>query len=377
MGSVRARPEALSRMSALKVTLVYPGDLDTRTGGYRYDKRMVEELNKLQARYGAENIASRSLQGDYPFPGEEQLEQANSVLARIDDGTVTLIDGLAYSVMPDVLKRHANRLKLVALIHHPLALETGLSPEQSQALKVLETQALSYAQHIITTSTLTAESLSEYRVRSDNVSAILPGTDMASPAQGSDSSTCRFLCVATLTPRKAHHVLLDALASLKHLDWDLNCVGSTERDDATYQALLAQRTKLGLDSRVHFSGELEDAGLTTCFNEADAFVLASYHEGYGMVLTEAIARALPIICTEGGAMAQTVPDGAGILVPSGNVVELSRALQRFLEDPNLRNQLSTQAALARTQLRSWESAAAELSAVLRSIDVASIKTLNA
>ena len=136
------------------VYLLVPGDINTRTGGYRYDKRILEGL-----RARGHQVELVSLEGNYPFPSASELEQADAQLAALPDQSLTVIDGLAFSVMPEQLARHAGRLKLVALIHHPLALETGISSVEALQLRHSETEALRFAQRVITTSQSTAESL--------------------------------------------------------------------------------------------------------------------------------------------------------------------------------------------------------------------------
>ena len=380
------------------LTFVYPGDLNTRTGGYRYDKRLIEELRAMGQAHvtGAENnggenvdegndngvIDSKanddgksesweveliSLQGDYPFPDDEQLKIAASQFTAIEDNAIVVVDGLAYSVMPTIIASQAHRLRLVALIHHPLALETGLNEMQMQALRTKETQALQHAVHVVTTSALTADSLADYAVPSHKISAIAPGTDSAPLAQGSANEVLNLLCVATLTQRKAHDVLLEALAKIKLLPWHLYCAGSTERDPQTYESLLAKRKTLALDQQVTFLGELDDKALEQQFLHADVFVLASYHEGYGMVLSEAIAHGLPIVCTDAGAMSQTVPEGAGMLVPAGDANALANALKSVISNTTQRAKLQSAARKARMHTRSWKQAAAEFSSLLQQL----------
>jgi len=341
------------------LAFVIPGDINTRTGGYRYDKKIVEGLKTHH--WQVELI---SLCGDYPFPTDSQLKKASQAFENIPTGTLTVVDGLAFGSMPGVLEKHSDRLHLIALVHHPLALETGLNSTQAAMLKSSEIAALKFARHIITTSQLTAESLEDYQVHSHRVTAIAPGTDKAPLAAHKDAPPWRLLCVATITARKGHEILLHALAQLNQQQWHLTCVGSTQRDTQTYQALQRTIRSLRLESKIIFAGEVGDAALERYYQQADLMVLASWHEGYGMVLDEAIARGLPIVCTSGGAMDQTVPEGAGIIVAPGNVDEFCSALALFMQNGSTRQNLRSAAQDARNRQRSWPVAIDEFCALL-------------
>lgn len=346
-------------MSQANAYFVFPGDINTRTGGYLYDKIIIDELSMA-----GWNISLVSLEGDYPFPDQQMRQSAADQLAAIPDNAIVIADGLAFSVLPEEFGEHHSRLKLIALIHHPLSLETGLTSEQSQLLKLSETQALRWAAHVITTSQHTAETLAEFGVGQDNITVVFPGTAQADVATGSQSEVFNLICVATINERKGHAVLVQALKHIEHLPWHLSCAGSRDRDPDTYNALVKQTEQLGLSDRIRYCGELNSDELEIEYQRADLFVLASYYEGYGMVLDEAIARALPIIATAGGAIADTVPAEAGILTPPGDSLELAHALQRFIESDEVRTSLKAGASDARSTLRSWADAADEFNSVL-------------
>ena len=152
-----------------------PGDIDLRTGGYTYDRRVLA----LLPRYG---VAAQHLPlpGGYPAPTPEDLAATARVLAQVPKEAVLLIDGLAYGAMPpDVIA--AARGPIVALVHHPLCLETGLSPERQAELRASETAALALARHVIVTSATTAGTLlTEFGVPADRITVAEPGTDAAS-----------------------------------------------------------------------------------------------------------------------------------------------------------------------------------------------------
>jgi glycosyltransferase involved in cell wall biosynthesis len=159
-------------------------------------------------------------------------------------------------------------------------------------------------------------------------------------------------------------MLLRALARLKRHRWHLTCVGSLDRSPATARAILAECGRLGLAGRVTFRGEVDDAALAACYRRADLFVLASFHEGYGMALAEALARGLPVVSTRAGAIPETVPATAGLLVGPGDVRGLSRALDRVLGETTLRALLAAGARRARRTLPSWDSSARGFAAEL-------------
>lgn len=85
-------------------------------------------------------------------------------------------------------------------------------------------------------------------------------------------------------------------------------------------------------------------------------MLASYYEGYGMVVTEALARGLPVITTTGGALADTLPAEAGLAVSPGDSRALAAALARWFEAPALRARLRGGARDARQRLGDWHAA---------------------
>jgi glycosyltransferase involved in cell wall biosynthesis len=276
-------------------------------------------------------------------------------------GGMPVIDGLALPAFADLVDRSSS---WIALIHHPLALETGLTAPEAAALDAIERRLVPLAARVIVTSQQTAADLAGYEFSQARIGVVLPGTAPAPLARGSGGPGLGLLCVASLTPRKGHLILLEALARLADLDWHLALVGSPEHDPQTAAAIRQAVSDLGLTGRVDLTGELDEAGLAPHYHRADLFVLASYHEGYGMALAEALARGLPIVSTTAGAIPGTVPAGAGILVEPGDPAALAGALGRIMNEPSLRAGLAAGAAAERARLPSWQDAAAAFAAEL-------------
>jgi glycosyltransferase involved in cell wall biosynthesis len=336
-----------------------PGSLERRTGGTIYDRRIVEGL-----RARGYDIDVAELSGSYPFPHDAARKEASDRLAAVPDGATVIIDGLAFGALPGLAQRERGRLNMIALVHHPLADETGLSGAQCAALKESEEEALEHARRVIVTSQFTRSRLASYRVPPERIRVVLPGTDPAALAERNLERDLVLLCPAALIPRKGHRDLLRALAPLAAIPWRLICAGKEDSDSACAADIRAMAADLGLASRVTFCGEVGADAMARLYAEADLLVLASQYEGYGMVVSEAIARGLPVVTTTGGALAYTLPEGAGLACDAGDVRAFSENLRRVLTDRMLYERLAMGARAARNTLPKWEDAASEFEAAL-------------
>jgi glycosyltransferase involved in cell wall biosynthesis len=262
--------------------------------------------------------------------------------------------------------RLALRRKLVALVHHPLALESGLTRAEAATFQIMERTALSAPGRVVTTSQTTARVLmSHYRVPERRLIVAPPGNDKLPSARGSGGAgPLALLAVGAVVPRKGYDVLIAALATLRELPWRLTIVGDRARDPATAQRVEADIARSGLADRVALAGAVPDERLDALYDGADLFVLPSRYEGYGMAFAAAIARGLPVIGTDAGAIPEAVPADAGILVPPDNVPALAAALYRLITDPRERGRLATAARAAAARLPTWAESAVLFSRAL-------------
>lgn len=336
-----------------RTAFAVPGDLATATGGYGYDRRIIAELQLL-----GWHVDVVSVGDGFPQPSAEQRAVA---LARFEDlpqGIPVVVDGLALGALPDAAESIARRAPLVALVHHPLALETGLSPADARKLFESECKALAAARSVIVTSRATAKRLNaDYDVSPERITVAPPGTDRAAPARGTSDGTLRLLSVGAIVPRKGFDVLIAALASIADLPWRLTIAGDLTRSPATAAKLEADIARHRLADRVDLLGAISPQQLCALYSSTDVFVLVSHFEGYGMAYAEAMAHGLPIIGTTGGAIVDTVPPTAGVLVEPGNVDALTLALQTVIENEEERRRLARGALAAAADLPTWESTA--------------------
>jgi glycosyltransferase involved in cell wall biosynthesis len=283
-------------------------------------------------------------------------EALAETLARIPDDDLVLLDGLVASPAPDVLVPEADRLRLVVLVHMPLGDER-------------ERAVLSAARAVLTTSEWSRRTLLHlYSLPGDRVHVAEPGVDPAALAPGTPTAGS-LLSVAAVIPGKGHDVLLDALEMLLAARWHCLCVGSLERDPGFAETLRRRVMENGLNGRVRFSGPLSEAALARSYRAADVLVLPSRGETYGMVVTEALARGLPVIAAEVGGVPEALGRGAdgtrpGLLVPPDDPRALRDALWAWLEDHDLRRRLRRAARERRASLSRWTTTTAAVADVL-------------
>ena len=340
-----------------------PGQLDRPTGGSRYDQRIIAGLRAVGMA-----ITVHALAGRYPGPDSKAQDTVEQTLRRIPAETTVIVDGLVLGGLPGPFTDQARRLRLIAVVHHPLADETGLSAARRQALLERERAALRAVRGVITTSAFTAERLRELGLGILPSQVVAPGCDPAPLAHGQPSDQPPLLlCVASLTPRKGHDVLIDALTQLRDLPWHCRLVGSTELAPDWAQEMRGRIRQNGLERRIDVAGALAAADLDAAYAGADLFVLPSHYEGYGMVITEAIARGLPVVTTNGGALPGTLPPQAGYAVPVADSDALATALGQLLRDPAQRDALARGARRARQRLTDWPAASRRFAAALAEI----------
>jgi glycosyltransferase involved in cell wall biosynthesis len=358
------------------VVVVVPGRLDVRTGGSIYDRRIVEGLR--QRGWCVEVL---ELDASFPYPTPAALAEAERAFAVVRTGTIVIVDGLALGAMPDLITREASRLRIVGLVHLPLAAAVGLDRDTAVCFETAERRALGAAALVVVTGQATLELIARYELPRDRVVVVEPGTDAAPLARGSGgdrlAGTSRaggappleFLSVATVHPGKGHDLLLTALGALRCRAWRLTCAGSLTRHPAAADRVRTMVTDLGFEERVSLVGDLDRPALGACYEAADVFVLATRQETYGMAVADALACGLPVVATRTGAIPELVGDGAGLLVPVGDTPALVDALTRVLDDAELRARLAVGARRVRQRLATWDDTSEHMSAALDSLIV--------
>lgn len=343
------------------LTFALPGDITTLTGGYIYDRRMVQGLRD-QGRH----VDVLALPDSFPTPSDSDMRQALDALQALPADRPVIIDGLAFGAL-DPQGVAAIRAPIVAMIHHPLAQESALPADLADHLWRTERANLAHARHVMVPSPHTRDMLIDrYDVPADRITVARPGTDCPEqPATTQDPPL--ILSVGILHPRKGHDVLIAALAALADLDWQAVIVGNPW-DAAHVADLQAQIAASGLDGQLELAGRVEADRLADLYRKASIFALATRYEGYGIVFDEALSHGLPIVSTRAGAVPGTVPADAGLLVAPDDAPALAQALRRMLTDPAERAARAAAAARAGAALPGWSDTARVAGGVLDALD---------
>jgi glycosyltransferase involved in cell wall biosynthesis len=330
---------------------VLPGGIDdpaAPSGGNRYDRIVLSLLDRA--------VHEIAVPGSWPRPAAAARAALARALAEIPDAAAVLIDGLVGCGVPEILEPHASRLRLIVLVHLPLGDETGLPAAEAAALTALERSALHLASAVVATSRPAAEHLAGMHGLC-GVYIVEPGVEPA-PLAAPSRTGGRLLCVASVTPRKGQDLLVRVLQEdLADLAWECTFVGALIRP-------VPHR-----DPRIRFTGPRTGTGLDESYAAADLFVLASRAETYGMVVTEALARGLPVIATEVGGVPEALGHAAGggrpgLLVPPDDPAALAAALRSWLTDADRRERWRSRARQRRATLPNWAAAAHALDDVV-------------
>ncbi len=340
----------------MQAVFAIPGDMHRKTGGFIYEATVLRALNDLGC-----PTANLQLPDSFPQPTEADMRTTLQALDAVPVDQPIILDGLVFGAI-DPAGLAKIRAPVIAMIHHPLGLESGIAPQLAAHLRANEAAALKHASQIVVPSPHTARTLvHQFGADADKITVAPPGFEPIETRR-TPAHPPLILSVGLLARRKGHDILLNALAAIKDLPWQAEIIG--KRHDVTVaDQLLHQCDDLGLSDRVTFLGEVPQAQMTERFRAASIFALATRYEGYGMVLGEAMQHGLPIVTCRTGAVPDTVGDAA-LLVPPDASHSFANALRRLLVNTDTATTISLRAMRRGRALPLWRDTAGIISDVI-------------
>ncbi|WP_062225636.1 glycosyltransferase family 4 protein [Aureimonas frigidaquae] len=341
-----------------------PGELEQKTGGYIYEHRLLMGLRKLG--HAVDHIV---LSAGFPTPDARAMVEAVEAMRKVPPDMPLIVDGLVFGAVDPAGLRQV-QAPVIAMLHHPLGLETGLAPKLAETLLATEAENLQRADHVVCTSAHTARLLQDrFAVAPARITVAIPGFPPVPAPVAAKAEPPLILSVGLMAERKGHDVLLQALSTITDLPWQGVIVGKVH-DAGVADGLKRLAADLGLSGRVRFAGLVSDGELASLYAQATLFALASRYEGYGMAFAEALRNGLPVVACHTGAVPDTVPSGAGLLGPVDDVAAFAANLRRLLVDPVLFHALSDGARSVGDSLPDLDSPARIMSGVIERLHAA-------
>lgn len=363
----------------MHVRFLVPANIRYNSGGNVYNARLTEWLRTLGA-----DVEVIAVEGSWPESDVEERRRLASFLsarppaAAVVSGTVTVVDGLIACGAPD-------ELEAAAAAGHPAWILLHMA---SPSHPIGERRALQSAAGVICTSPSVADNVNKYHGLS-GARVALPGTDPAPLAEGSQPP--HVIAVAALLPNKCQLLIVKSLARLKDLPWTASLVGVLDGDPAYAQQVRMAIAEDGLEDRIRLTGQLVGDALAGEWHRADLSLLVSRAEGFGMVVTESVARGIPVIVRDGtgavdalalgvtgshgqgglpqpgaGGRAHDLPGTAvGFTGPEHTHPDaLAGAIRKWLTDEGLRADWQSRALAARRHLPGWAATARDVLAMI-------------
>lgn len=350
----------------LVAALVTLGDPGRLTGGYLYHQRIAERALRHNAR-----IIFVSFR-DYPFPlatvtAPTVLRQVRSAGAQ-----AIVLDSIAAAFLGPWLTLAPTSLPVLGMLHQPPGgIDHG--PPRSVVQAGLDRLAYRRAHCLMVASDSLADQMQRQGWPQHRLVVVPPGRDITAAveipaADLRQGRRCALLCVGNWVERKGIMELLEAVAQLPASAATLHLAGDSDAQPAYGRRVRLRLAQPDLADRVIVHGPLSRDGVASLYAATDAFVLPSIREPYGTVYGEAMAFGLPVV----GWCAGNLPylasnEREGLLLPTGDVRGLSRALARLADDEALRRSMG-EAARQRAQGRpTWDESAARFFATLRRV----------
>jgi glycosyltransferase involved in cell wall biosynthesis len=315
----------------VRIGLVIYGSLDTMSGGYLYDRTLVEYLRDCGDEVRVVSIP----------PGAYWPRVLQNLWFRLHgDFDVVLEDELCH---PSLLAANAGRrsFPVVGIVHNIGAVGTALHPRPAALAQILETEYLRRVDGFIFNSSTTCKSASDLDIVPKPYVIAPPGGDQLGEsdltmigARAAQTGPLRLVFLANVIAGKGLDVVLAALKGLSAADYELDVIGSCDVEPGYARRMQTEAASAGL--AVRFRGPLDGQALTDALEHSQVLVLPSYYEGFGIALLEGMAHGLPALSTTAGAIPEIVSDGEdGFLISPGDSANLASYINKLVVDRRL------------------------------------------
>jgi glycosyltransferase involved in cell wall biosynthesis len=362
----------------MRVLFIIYGSLDQVSGGYLYDRKVIEYLRSEGIEVdilGLPVLPYLLCPMHFFHPQLKRLFRTPGAARRYQ---CIVVDELTHpSLFLSVARRVEDCPPVLLLLHH-LSSREPAGWARRRIARFMEKILVGRSDGVVVNSRSTESTVRDLIEEPPPFYLCPPGSDALSgkrpggdPTDG-DPAGClihpggrapvRLLVTGNVIFRKGHDLLIRLLGGLRDLDWELRIVGGLV--DRPYKRRLDRvAARCGLESRICYTGVLDGEALRQEYAAADIFLFPSRYEGFGISLAEAVRAGLPFIAFRSGAIPE-LTGGRGLLVPEGDTRSFQEHLGRLIADPQRRAQAAALSERLAADLATWaDTGAAFLQAV--------------
>ena len=281
----------------IKHIFFYPGNINEKTGGYIYQKNILDHAkkNKLPIKF-------HSLSKNFPNPTIKNLEDLLKIVVKQNKDTNLIFDGLVLEGIEKIIDK-LRSYKLIALIHHPLYLEY----KGNKSLKFLIKAKNTYEKidFFIVTSTETKKLLIKiFKIKSSKISIVEPGINKFKKFDKIKNDKINFLTCGSIIERKKYDYLLSETKNINNII--INIVGNISRESEYSNNIFRYIKKYSLEKKIILHGKVSQNKLEKLYSKSDFYISTSNYEGFGMSLANASMSKLPIISYKTSTIKKTI-----------------------------------------------------------------------
>jgi glycosyltransferase involved in cell wall biosynthesis len=356
----------------VRVGLVIYGSLETISGGFLYDRMLVDYLRSQGDEVEIISLSWRT------YPRHLLDNFFSEVLGRLTTSPVDILlqDELCHPSLFWLTRRYrraCHKTPVIAIVHH-LRSSEARPAWQNRFYRIIEHYYLAGVDGFIVNSRDTGRTVEQVaRAQKPTVVAVPAGDRFAVHLTAEEikvrvkaAGPLEILFLGNLIPRKGLHLLLSALAGLPRNDWRLTVAGSLTMEPAYTQEIHRRVEELGLAAQVAFTGPLMDEEVAAVLARSQVLAVPSTYEGYGIVYLEGMSFGLPAIATTAGGAKEIITHGRdGFLVAPDDVPALTECMRVWLND---RDKLLAMSLAARETFLAhptWEESCAKIHAFLK------------
>ena len=346
----------------MKLGFLIYGSLDTLSGGYLYDRKLVDFL-----RDRGDSVEIISL----PWRNYAAHLSDNLYFRLPHDLELLIQDELNH---PSLIWANAqpHPYPIISLVHHLRSSEQRPG-WQNWIYHQVERHYLNSVDGFIFNSQTTKRVVSRFvKSRKPEIIACPPTDRFGYPmtekdviARAQETGSLRLLFLGNIIHRKGLHILLDAI-SRKNLDISLNIIGGTTAEEKYAEAMQLKVKRSNMEAKIKFHVPMNQDDLANKLKSTHVLVVPSSYEGFGIVYLEGMAFGLPAIGTTAGAASEIITNGeTGFLIEPGDSNALVERLSLLSQDRDLLAQMSVNALERYHQQPTWDETAEKVRRFLK------------